>query len=354
MSPDTVTAGISAPVAEPDVWPKVSVCIVAYNRAKELAQTLPLMRALDYPADRIEFIVVDNASSDGTAEMVRRDFPDVELLVNEENIGAPAWNRAFARATGDFCLILDDDCYLRPDAMKKAMAAAVAQRADLVSLAIVSSEREDFRFDLEYPTGLLSFWGCAAFISRRVVESTGGYDPNIFIWGNEAELTMRLLDAGLTHLFVPDAVAVHMKGTESMRAFNATAMEKNLRNFAYIAAARLTPPDALRALGNLLLTAVLGAVLHPRSARTILALADGARTGVARRRPVGAEVSRLYRDNYIEFGSPLRFVRGVRTRWRHRGVAGAPEEEIHRRRARYATQRASLYPRGGGSLTVKP
>ena len=61
----------------------------------------------------------------------------------------------------------------------------------------------NYFFDQEYSTGLFSYWGCAALLSRRAVTRIGGYDPNIFIWGNELELTMRLLDDGLRHLGLP-------------------------------------------------------------------------------------------------------------------------------------------------------
>ena len=56
--------------------------------------------------------------------MVREEFPQVRLITRESNIGAPAWNDGFAIARGDHVLILDDDCYLPPDGLRQAFAAA--------------------------------------------------------------------------------------------------------------------------------------------------------------------------------------------------------------------------------------
>src|SRR5205085_7733890 len=95
--------------------------------------------------------------------------------------------------------------------LERAIAAAREYDAGLVSFTIVSSYDESYTFNEEYRTGLLSYWGCAALVKRVALDALGGYDPHIFIWANELEFTMRLLDRGFVHLFLPDVVAVHMK-----------------------------------------------------------------------------------------------------------------------------------------------
>jgi GT2 family glycosyltransferase len=87
-----------APVSsEAHRLPRVTVAILAYNRRDALAVNLQKVSEIDYPRDRLEVIVVDNASEDGTAEMVRERFPEVELIVTERNVGIAGWNRAFER-----------------------------------------------------------------------------------------------------------------------------------------------------------------------------------------------------------------------------------------------------------------
>lgn len=184
--------------------PRVTAAVLAYDRREELATTLRLLRdELEYPAGRLDIVVVDNASADGTAAMVRRDFPEVELIELPENVGVAGWNAAFARARGEYVLVLDDDCALTGDGLERAVRAAREQDADLVSF-FVASPGEDADFSTEFATGLLSFWGCAALIRTHALERLGGFDPAIFLWAHELDFTMRLLDAGLTHLHLPE------------------------------------------------------------------------------------------------------------------------------------------------------
>lgn len=92
---------------------KVSFVIVNYNRREELIFTLSKTKELikednnDY-----EIIVVDNASTDGSADAIKKHFPDVILIENPVNTGAPAWNLGFEKAKGDYFIILDDDSHM--------------------------------------------------------------------------------------------------------------------------------------------------------------------------------------------------------------------------------------------------
>ena len=90
--------------------PLVTAAVLAYNRRDPLRITLTKLRdELDWPGERLEVIVVDNASTDGTADMVRAEFPGTKLIVNERNTGISGWNRAFEAGTGEWFLVLDDD-----------------------------------------------------------------------------------------------------------------------------------------------------------------------------------------------------------------------------------------------------
>src|SRR4051794_4460690 len=150
----------------------------------------------DYPSELVDVIVVDNASTDGSGDMVREEFPDVRLVRREKNIGVSGWNDGLAVATGDFVLALDDDCYLPPDGLRLAVEAAEQHAADLVSFSVTSGADEQYFFNEQYRTGLLTFWGCAVLMRRRVVEELRGYDPEIFVWANELEFMIRFFDHG--------------------------------------------------------------------------------------------------------------------------------------------------------------
>ena len=293
-------------------WPTVSVVFLAYNRREEIATSLQVvLEDLDYPADRLDVVVVDNASTDGTADMLRERFPSVQVIRNPRNVGTSGWNVGLTTSTGDFCLLLDDDCYLEGDALRTAVRAAQDERADLVSFLVASTEQEGYLFNDEYRPGLFAFWGCAALVSRRAVEELRGYDPNIFFWGNEIEFTIRLLDRGMRHLYLPDVVAHHMKGpTNPDKSFHLRAAKTNGRHWAYLAAKALRPQHAFGALLSHLWSTLYVAVFEDvRSLQAVPDILAGYVTGLRNRAPVRPEVSRAYREHCRELANPLKWAR---------------------------------------------
>jgi glycosyltransferase involved in cell wall biosynthesis len=287
--------------------------------------------------------VVDNASTDGTAEMVRAEFPGVELIVNPENEGIGGWNRAFAAGRGEWFLVLDDDCYLDGDGLRRALAAAQEAGADLASFTVDASEPGQVFSDL-YRTGLLAFWGCAALISRRAIAALGGFDARLFIWAHEMEFTMRLLDRGFAHLHLPEVRALHMKPLPG--PLGVAANSRNVRNFAYVAAKLLRPRDAVLAVGSLLVRVAIETVMDRRFAAGLPAIAEGCRDGLAARSPVRPAVSRLYRRNFHAFSSTLRPWMRLRHVTIDRRVPGTDFQQ------RYWSARPRLYPRHAAVLRV--
>jgi GT2 family glycosyltransferase len=286
------------------------VAILSFNRRDALRVTLTkTLSELDYPADALDVLVVDNASTDGSADMVAAEFPSVRLMRLERNLGIPATNQAFAAAKGEWCLSIDDDCWVDGPALKLAVAAAEANRADLVSFEVRSGEADEYYFTEEHPTGLLEFWGCAALFGRRALERLGGYDPYIFIWGEEAEFTMRLLDAGMKHLYLPEVVAVHMKAPVGHRIILAQH-HANLRYWTYSAVKMLAPWDAVRVTARLVMVILLDILArNPRTAKSLTTLTAGLIAGLRARDPIRPELSAIYRDNFVAFANPLRFLR---------------------------------------------
>src|SRR3954470_24566374 len=139
--------------------PSVTAAVLAYNRRECLAVTLTkLHERLEPPDGGLEVIVVDNASTDGTAEMVRSEFPNVRLIVNPENEGIGGWNRAFAEGRGEWFLVLDDDCYVEGETLRRALEAAEEHGADMVSLGVDSADPEQSFSDWDR-TGLIMFRG---------------------------------------------------------------------------------------------------------------------------------------------------------------------------------------------------
>jgi GT2 family glycosyltransferase len=342
--------------------PTVTIVFLVFNRREELRESLRRMLGdSDYPRQRVDVIVVDNASTDGAAEMVRDEFPDVRLIRREQNIGVSAWNDGFAVAGGDFVLVLDDDCYLPPDGLSRAVDAAQEHGADLVSFGVSASEA-DWRFDREYRTGLLSFWGCAALMRREVLERLGGYDPRIFVWANELELMIRFFDAGFRHLHAPEIVAVPMKPTGGhwREYLRSRAYRINARHFAYIAGKLLHRRDAAEALVAIV-TGVVRDTLRtePRAAAALWPALRGFADGLRHRTPVSNPVvSRIYRHNFHSFASPWWLSRTLPElllglpRELTAAALRRPRPRDTARRERYMQERARFYPTAAATLEL--
>src|SRR5687768_7545255 len=88
----------------------VSIIILNYNGRDDTKTCLLSLGELDFPAPQLEIIVVDNGSSDGSADMLRREFPHVRLIENKSNLGfSQGVNQASADATGEYLVFLNND-----------------------------------------------------------------------------------------------------------------------------------------------------------------------------------------------------------------------------------------------------
>src|SRR5439155_12254163 len=105
----------------------VSISVVSYNTRDLLADCLRSISAATHDLS-YEVIVVDNASADGSADMVAAEFPDVQLVRNSENRGfAAANNQALSHARGCYVLLLNSDARLRPGAINEMAGFLDAQ-----------------------------------------------------------------------------------------------------------------------------------------------------------------------------------------------------------------------------------
>lgn len=336
-------------IAEVGGWPTVTIVYLAYNRRDELRESLRRMLSdSDYDPDLVDVIVVDNASTDRTADMVREEFQQVQLIVRDENVGVSGWNEGLAAASGEYVLALDDDCYLPLDGLRRAVAAARERDADLVSFKVVSTYDTDHVFTEYYRTGLFTYWGCAVLMRRRVIEALGGYDPQIFIWANELEFLLRFYDRGFCHLHLPEVVAQHMKAPGPPGgAFYTRAYCINARHFAYIAAKLFTRRDAGEAFLALLARNVRDGLRLDRSAvRAVRYTLAGFVQGLRHRAPLrNAQVSRVYRRNFESFASPWWLSRPIPELIRklpRELISGRPKNVG--RLEQFFADRGSLYP----------
>ncbi len=188
----------------------LSITILAFNRRDEVRTTLRKLTTEPlYPAERLEIIVADNASSDGTSEMVGREFPQVKCLPLPRNVGVAGWNRAFEAARGSYFLVLDDD-----SAPLSGIAEAIGYleanpRVGILACNVIGGEFPTNGFGLRDGDEWVGFIGCGAIIRRSLYERIGGFAEWLFIYAHEWEYGLRCLDAGFEIRYCGPCVVEH-------------------------------------------------------------------------------------------------------------------------------------------------
>ena len=212
--------------------PSVSLLILNWNGREHLGPVLSSIAMLDYPADRLEVVVADNASSDGSVAYVRDNFPAVRLLELDRNYGfAEGNNRAAAAAGNRWLAFLNNDMRVEPDWLTKLVEPVLAKP----DLAAVSSKIlnwdgtaidfigaginfQGFGFQVDHgkkssksdtPRRLLSPCGGAMLVRRELFLKVGGFDPDYFGFYEDTDLGWRLNLLGHDVWYTPDAVCYH-------------------------------------------------------------------------------------------------------------------------------------------------
>jgi len=200
--------------------PLVTINILSWNRKKELKDTLKRVFKINYP--NFEVIVVDNASTDGSATMVEHFFPKVKLIKMPKNIGIGGWNWGFANANGKYIIVLDDDSYLKSNAIK-LMVEHFERMSD--NVGIIAFKIKDINGNIltkDWPKQMITFWGCGAGIKKELVNLIGGYDSKFFLYMNEKEFSIRALSKNFKTIYCEDIIAYHKSSfvhRTSLRAF---------------------------------------------------------------------------------------------------------------------------------------
>lgn len=214
--------------------PKVSLVISVWNRKDDLRENLQAILQQTRPAD--EIIVVDNCSHDGTPEMVRSEFPQVKLICTPHSrYGAcETFNLGFASAGGDFVGILDDDVVLPPTFVEHMLAgfASEPETTAILSPKVIEPEMPDWYRDspaVNTARYLATFRGCGSMARHAAIRQAGYYDARFFIFGNERDLTTRLLNLGHRVKMVPSIEVFH-KAPFGMR-HGQRSLHYHVRNF---------------------------------------------------------------------------------------------------------------------------
>ncbi len=197
---------------EPE-W-RATAVISTWNKRGDVCQNLDALRAQTRPFD--EVVVVDNASSDGTARAIAERYPEVRLtIMPHSRYGAcETFNIGFASVLTPLLAILDDDVVLPPEWLEKTVERL---KREPETTAVVSSEVEEpgmppgylEQAHLATERYMSTFRGCASLGRTDALRKAGFYDERLFIYGNERDLTCRLLNLGYRVLQCPSVRAFH-------------------------------------------------------------------------------------------------------------------------------------------------
>jgi GT2 family glycosyltransferase len=229
----------------------VSIIIVNWNTRDILRDCLNSVYG-NAKGLEIEVIVVDNASGDGSAEMVRPEFPEVRLIANSDNKGfAAANNQGIKAARGRYVLPLNSDTIVLDDAIARVVCIADDNpEAAVIGCRVLNSDRTMQPTCFMFPSILnmvlsstylyklfpkskffgrerMTWWdrndprqvdvvtGCFMLVRTDAIKQVGMMDERFFMYGEETDWCYRFKRAGWKVLFTPTAEIVHLGGASS-------------------------------------------------------------------------------------------------------------------------------------------
>ncbi len=239
----------------------VTVVIVSWNTRDILRDCLASVYAQTRNVS-IEVVVIDNASADGSAQMVRGEFPRVRLIQNTDNRGfADANNQGMRVAMGRYVLLLNSDTIVLDGAIDRTIAFADQRpQAGVVGCRVLNRDRTLQPTCFMYPSVLnmllfatclnklfsrsrffgreqMTWWkrdderevqvvtGCFMLARRAAIDQVGLMDESFFMYGEETDWCFRFAQAGWKVLFTPQAEIIHLGGASSSRAANEMTLQ---------------------------------------------------------------------------------------------------------------------------------
>ena len=247
---------------------QISVIIVSWNACSYLRSCLASLRDTGC-ALKLEVIVVDNSSSDGSPEMVMAEFPEVTLIRAGGNLGfARGNNLGLRHCQGQFIALINSDVVVHPECLQKLIAflehrpevglagpkvqdsngklqlscgrlpGVWTTACEFLMLHKVFPHWRMFggfqlrKLDLQQPIDVEVLSGCFWVARRAAVDQVGGLDEQFFFYAEDVDWCKRFKDAGWSIVYVPEASATHFGGGSSANAplrYSIEILRANLR-----------------------------------------------------------------------------------------------------------------------------
>ena len=239
----------------PSRTPAVTALVLNWNGIRVVGDCVRSLQAQDYPA--LEVLVVDNASTDGSAEMLAREFPRVRIHRNAANLGFGGGNNSgINRIETPYILMCNNDIDLRPDCVRRLVACLEANPqagAAAPMIVLAASGLVDAAGIVVCPDGLALGGGraqppdalrqggevfyvsdCCCLYRRAMLQdlrlpSGEIYDEDFFAYADETDMGWRAQRRGWKSLYVPEALVYHHHAASSgsVSPFLARLVERN-------------------------------------------------------------------------------------------------------------------------------
>jgi GT2 family glycosyltransferase len=231
----------------------LSIIILNFNTRELLKKCLQSVKKAKKGSYQVEIIVVDNASTDGSPRMVKKDFSWVKLLESRTNLGyAGGNNLGLKKAKGKYVLFLNSDTEIKPDALTEMIKfmeknpklgastpktmlfsggmdqdchrgfptpwASISYFLGLEKLFPKSrlfGQYHKFYLDLNKVHEIDAGFGTFMFIRKKALEQAGDFDDKYFFYGEDLDLFYRIKEAGWKVMFYPKPLVTHHKGASS-------------------------------------------------------------------------------------------------------------------------------------------
>ena len=232
---------------------KLSIIVVSWNVQEDLVRCLRSIEE-NHPRSEFEIVVVDNASMDGTVGMIKKDFPEVVMVVNGENRGfAVANNQALEIAKGKYVLLLNPDTIVHLHSLNNLIKildenpaigacgpklldtdgttcpsvgyvptfrALLYGRTIFRSLGIFRSHYKKLtsdNYDYDKQADVEQLSGAALMVRRSIMQEVGLMDERFFMYYEDVDLCLRIRKAGWRIAYVSEAVITHTAGRSSIQ-----------------------------------------------------------------------------------------------------------------------------------------
>lgn len=209
----------------------VSIVILSYNSKEDLKECIPSLVLQSY--QDFEIIVVDNASTDGSEEFVRANYPEIKVVQTGKNLGYAAGNNAgFEVAEGEYIVVVNPDTVADPEWLAKLIEPLendstitattskilIYYQKDKINTCANTAHYTGLTFcrglnmsasELNNPQLVGAVSGCSFAIRSDMLKNINGFDSDFFLYQEDADLSWRIRFAGGKILYVPESIIYH-------------------------------------------------------------------------------------------------------------------------------------------------